>query len=104
MLQLAVVRTVHVLAAFERGRRDRDAADGGRTPLRERSMHGEFAVPGGGRAGTAGRITAAYVVVGCLWILLSDQALMILVGDAAAAARYQTVKGWFYIAISAALL
>jgi len=54
--------------------------------------------------GTAWRITAAYVVAGCLWILLSDRALDVLTGDPAAAARYQTVKGWFYIVVSAGLL
>src|SRR5215208_940971 len=63
------------------------------------------AVGGGWNAmGTAWRITAAYVVAGCLWILLSDRALDVLTGDPAAAARYQTVKGWFYIVVSAGLL
>src|SRR5215208_6813168 len=67
-------------------------------------MH-EPAVSGGwNELGAAWRITAAYLVVGGLWILLSDRALDALIGDPEVATRYQTAKGWFYIVVSAGLL
>jgi two-component system, cell cycle sensor histidine kinase and response regulator CckA len=53
---------------------------------------------------TAAGIAAAYLVLGLLWILLSDRALGALVGDPADVARYQTVKGWLYVIVSAAAL
>lgn len=52
------------------------------------------------------RIAAIYAVLGALWILFSDQLLAALVGeeDPAALTRLQTVKGWFYVLVTAGLL
>ena len=49
------------------------------------------------------RITAAYILLGALWILLSDKALYMLMPMPEAAMRVAIYKGWAYVAISAAL-
>lgn len=49
------------------------------------------------------RITAVYVLLGALWILLSDKALFLLVPEPEAAMRVAMYKGWAYVAASAAL-
>lgn len=49
-------------------------------------------------------IVGAYAVFGGLWILLSDRILGVLAPDPAAYANFQTYKGWFYVAVTAALL
>ncbi len=49
------------------------------------------------------RITAAYILLGALWILLSDKALYMLMPMPEATMRVAIYKGWAYVAISAAL-
>ena len=49
------------------------------------------------------RVTAAYLVFGALWILLSDRVLYLAVSDPDRQALLQTYKGWAYVAASAAL-
>ncbi|MBL27820.1 MAG: hypothetical protein CMM50_09775 [Rhodospirillaceae bacterium] len=49
-------------------------------------------------------IALGYVIVGALWIIGSDLALDIMVGAAPGASLYQTWKGWFYVAVTGALL
>jgi len=64
----------------------------------------------GGRRGSRAvrralaRIVLPYALVGSAWILLSDRALRLLVEDAAAYARWSTVKGWGFVAATALLL
>jgi two-component system, OmpR family, phosphate regulon sensor histidine kinase PhoR len=53
---------------------------------------------------TAFEIAGIYAVLGALWILLSDSLLEMLVTDPAMLTRLQTVKGWFYVLITALLL
>lgn len=50
------------------------------------------------------RIVAIYLLVGGLWILLSDQLLRVLVTDPAFFSWLQTLKGWFFVLVTAALL
>lgn len=50
------------------------------------------------------RIAAAYLVVGVLWILLSDQAVEALFSDPRVLSQAQTYKGWFYVLVTAVLL
>lgn len=53
------------------------------------------------------RIAGIYLAVGGLWILLSDRALVSLIGDAALAKELswlQTLKGWFYVFVTAILV
>jgi PAS domain S-box-containing protein len=50
------------------------------------------------------RITLIYLVVGCLWISLSDHVLKLLVPDVAAYARISTYKGWFFVLGTALLI
>lgn len=50
------------------------------------------------------RIVAIYVAVGGLWILFSDQLLAGVVSDLVTLARLQTLKGWFYVLVTAGLL
>lgn len=53
----------------------------------------------------ATRIVAPYLVLGILWIFVSDNALLFAVGgDVDRLARLQTAKGWFFIAITTAML
>ena len=52
----------------------------------------------------AAKIALIYLVVGVLWILLSDQVLFTLVSDVETLTRLQTYKGWFYILATALLL
>lgn len=49
-------------------------------------------------------IALAYALIGTIWILLSDRALEALVTDGAVRAQAQTVKGWFYVLVTAVLL
>ena len=48
------------------------------------------------------RIVAIYVAVGGLWILFSDQLLAGVVSDLVTLARLHTLKGWFYVLVTAA--
>ncbi|BEH08398.1 MULTISPECIES: sensor histidine kinase [Geobacter] len=50
------------------------------------------------------RITGIYLVVGMLWILFSDSLLTGVVSEPTLLTRLQTAKGWFYVAVTAALL
>lgn len=50
------------------------------------------------------KITIAYLVIGCLWILLSDRFLNSLIEDIDLIFKLQTYKGWFYVAITGLLL
>ncbi|KGE05120.1 putative bifunctional diguanylate cyclase/phosphodiesterase [Pseudohaliea rubra] len=51
------------------------------------------------------RIVAPYLVVGILWIYVSDNALLLVVsGDAGELGRLQTFKGWLFITITTAML
>lgn len=50
------------------------------------------------------RITAIYVIVGLLWIGLSDHAAEALAGSFAESARFQTIKGSFYVLATGAML
>lgn len=49
------------------------------------------------------RITLIYVGLGLVWILFSDQALMLLVDDTEAMLRLQTYKGWTYVLVTGVL-
>ncbi|MDI6402102.1 PAS domain-containing protein, partial [Balneolaceae bacterium ANBcel3] len=49
-------------------------------------------------------ITLVYVLVGGLWILFSDRLLEYYVTDPELYARFQTVKGWFYVVMTGLLL
>src|SRR6185369_12770099 len=50
------------------------------------------------------KITAIYALVGALWILLSDRMLQLFVVDPALFTNLSMVKGWFFIAVTAAVL
>lgn len=49
-------------------------------------------------------IILTYVLISGAWILFSDRLLALLVTDPAAFARDQTIKGWFFVAVTAVLL
>jgi diguanylate cyclase (GGDEF)-like protein/PAS domain S-box-containing protein len=55
-------------------------------------------------ATSAFRIALTYVVFGVLWILISDHVLALLVGTGQIYHDLQTVKGWFYVLITALIL
>ena len=50
------------------------------------------------------RIVMFYAILGGLWILFSDRLLVALVSDPALLIRLQTVKGWFYVLVTALFL
>ncbi|MFZ5585842.1 MAG: PAS domain-containing hybrid sensor histidine kinase/response regulator [Thermodesulfobacteriota bacterium] len=50
------------------------------------------------------RITLIYLLLGGLWIILSDAVLEKLVADQETCARLQTYKGWFYVLMTAGLI
>ncbi len=50
------------------------------------------------------KISAIYLIAGCIWIISSDTILKILIPDADEYAVYQTYKGWAFILSSAVLL
>ena len=45
-----------------------------------------------------------YLLVGALWILLSDRALLLIANDPYAINELQTVKGWFFVIVTGAIL
>ena len=49
-------------------------------------------------------IALVYAVLGILWIVWSDAAVLAIVRDQEALTRLQTYKGWFYVIASASLL
>ncbi|PKL15390.1 MAG: hypothetical protein CVV49_21350 [Spirochaetae bacterium HGW-Spirochaetae-5] len=50
------------------------------------------------------KISAIYLIAGCIWIISSDTILKLLIPDADEYAVYQTYKGWTFILSSAVLL
>jgi len=50
------------------------------------------------------RSALLYALFGGLWILFSDSALALLVQDAETLTRLQTVKGWCFVGVTAALV
>lgn len=52
----------------------------------------------------ASRIASIYIVLGCLWIILSDRLLGFLVTDFERLQQLQTYKGWFYIFVTGMLV
>jgi diguanylate cyclase (GGDEF)-like protein/PAS domain S-box-containing protein len=52
----------------------------------------------------AAKIAAIYASVAGLWIVFSDKILLLLVQDPAAITAMQTVKGWFFVLSTAAML
>lgn len=51
-----------------------------------------------------GKIVMIYLILGGVWIVFSDLVLSILVQDLLMLNRLQTLKGWFYVAITSVLL
>lgn len=51
---------------------------------------------------SATRIVSAYLVVAGLWIGFSDRILFTLVSDRSTLARVETLKGWLFVAVTAA--
>lgn len=49
------------------------------------------------------KITFAYLVIGGLWILFSDQILFLFINDSNLLTHFQTFKGWFYVLATAVL-
>ncbi|WP_298268381.1 ATP-binding protein [Geobacter sp.] len=52
----------------------------------------------------AARIAAAYAIAASLWILSSDRLLSLAVRDPELLTRFQTFKGWLFVALTATLL
>ncbi len=50
------------------------------------------------------RIAAIYALLGGFWILFSDTVLAFFVADPLVLTRLQTYKGWFFVAVTAALV
>jgi PAS domain S-box-containing protein len=50
------------------------------------------------------KIASIYLVIGSLWILLSDQLAALITTDRAALTQLSMIKGWGYVFITAALL
>lgn len=50
------------------------------------------------------RITGIYLIAGLLWILFSDRILLLFTDNPAVLTQLQTYKGWFFIALTSALL
>lgn len=50
------------------------------------------------------KITLIYFVIGFLWILFSDQMIQSLSGSSDSLTRLQTLKGWYFVAVTAFLL
>jgi signal transduction histidine kinase len=47
------------------------------------------------------KISFAYFLLGALWILFSDKAVLLLMRDNGMQAQIQTYKGWFYVLVTA---
>ncbi len=50
------------------------------------------------------KVALVYVLVGCLWILLSDRAISALFQDPLTIARMQTIKGWGFVLVTGLIL
>jgi len=53
---------------------------------------------------SAVRISILYCVFSALWIVFSDKALSWMIHDVALMSMAQTLKGWFFVAVTSALL
>lgn len=49
-------------------------------------------------------IACSYLIIGCLWILLSDKILAFMVQDVVLYSDIQMIKGWVYVFLTATLL
>ena len=49
------------------------------------------------------KIAAGYAFFGLLWILFSDQLLLLVTEDPQTLARLQTIKGWLFVSVTAFL-
>jgi PAS domain S-box-containing protein len=50
------------------------------------------------------KVSAVYALAGALWIVASDRLLALLVDDPAVLTRFATLKGWGFVAVTAAIL
>jgi len=50
------------------------------------------------------KIAMVYAIIGGLWILFSDRLLVLLFDDPATLTRMQTLKGWFYVLVTAVII
>lgn len=50
------------------------------------------------------KIVLAYLVIGGLWVLLSDRVLAMFIDDPRRITQLQTIKGWFFIVVTAGIL
>ena len=50
------------------------------------------------------RIVLLYILIGCLWILFSDKAILLFVDNIQVLTKLQTYKGWFYVLFTGTLL
>jgi len=50
------------------------------------------------------RISVIYLILGCLWILLSDRLVSWFIADGGLLMFVSTVKGWFYVLVSACII
>ena len=50
------------------------------------------------------KITLGYLLLGILWIILSDKSLSLIIEDANKITEFQTLKGWFYVFFTSLLL
>jgi len=50
------------------------------------------------------RIVLIYIIIGSLWILFSDKAILAFIDDVYLLTTIQTFKGWFYVIFTGALL
>lgn len=53
---------------------------------------------------TPNKIALIYFIFGALWIRYSDRFLLLLVNDLETLSFLQTIKGWFYVLVTAGLL
>lgn len=49
------------------------------------------------------RVIILYLLVGGLWIIFSDRMILLFTDDLATISRYQTLKGWLYVLVTAGL-
>jgi signal transduction histidine kinase len=49
------------------------------------------------------KIVAGYIIIGCLWIMFSDEIVNYFIHDDDLLTKVQTVKGWFYVLVTAIL-
>jgi len=49
------------------------------------------------------KVVLLYLLVGGLWIIFSDKMILLFTDDLATISRYQTLKGWLYVLVTAGL-